>query len=311
MRAVSHKVKTYRREFRFIPGFMFATSIFWLVFTHTALTLGAIGLYFTSYYVYGSTLFLHLPFHALAWELVLMMGWMQLALEANRRRVMRMRGLAKPPMFRVALAAMDVEKRRRINALFGPHESSTALARDLIQQWEWERSIYQQAASPALQRALGFFNVPSAGNFATYLAGVLAVVAGIVIALIDRDVFFDGVGQLWSNFKEAYSFLLMVVVIPVATLVIPVAMLTDGVRTVTNRIVEWINDDYLSRGRFYAFIKDLIQFETHSQRRLLMRTTGVAFWTMRIGTAPITRVPALWKNMRRSIRIRRRRRNRT
>lgn len=307
MRAVSHQVKAYRREFRFFPGYMFKTSIFWLVSAHSALTLGAIGLYFVSLYIYDSKTFLYLPLHALAWEFFLVLGWLQFILESNSLSVMRLRGLEKPPAFRVALSALDGEKKRKIDALFGAPESHTALARELIQQWEWENAIYQQAGSPTVQKAFGFFAVPSAGNFATYLAGVLAVVAGVVIALIDRERFFDDIEQLWPTFQAAYGYLFLFVVLPITAMIIPGAIIADGARSAVDGIAEWINDDYLSRRRFYGFIKDLIEFEARSQRRLLMRTTGVAFWTMRLGTAPIARVPAIWKNMRRSIRIHRRR----
>lgn len=309
MRAVSHKVKAYRREFRFFPSYMLTTSIFWLVATHSALTLGAIGLHFVSLYIYDSRTFLYLPFHAVVWEPFLVFGWLQFVLETNDQAVMRLQGLEKPPAFRVALSALDWEKKKKIDTLFGTPASHTKLAHELIEQWEWENDIHQKAGSPTLRKAIGFFAVPSAGNFATYLAGILAVAAGIVIALIDRELFFENVEQLWPNFETAYGYLILFVVLPITAMIIPGAIIVDGVRSVVDGVTEWINDDYLSRKRFYGFIKDLVEFEARSQRRLLMRTTGVAYWTMRIGTAPITRVPAIWKNMRRSIRIRRRRLN--
>jgi hypothetical protein len=76
-----------------------------------------------------------------------------------------------------------------------------------------------------------------------------------------------------------------------------------------HRAVERANDDYLSDAGFYRYIKELVLLEEQKQRRGLMTTTGWAYWSIRIGTAPLGDVRRLWRNKRRSVRLAKRRRS--
>ncbi|NMY90074.1 hypothetical protein HBO29_12055 [Pseudomonas psychrotolerans] len=96
---------------------------------------------------------------------------------------------------------------------------------------------------------------------------------------------------------------------PIATCILPAACILDMVTGLGHRVVERANDDYLSDAGFYRFIKELVLLEEHKQRRGLMTTTGWAYWSFRIGTAPLRDVPRLWRNKRRSVRLAKRRRS--
>lgn len=310
MRSISHQVKSYRRRFRLFPSYVFRSRIFVLVALLTLLLTAAILLTVVSSVVGHSTGYAFLPWVVLIFEIPLVFGFLQLFLEANHRRYLRARPGTAEPGFRVALMSTEREKIVAIEQLFGKQPNFETLAHALIQRWEWERSIAEKSADPIVRKARGFFGFPQASNLATYLGGLLAVVAAIVVTMLDKDTFYAQLPSLFDDVGELTWLITKLVVFPLAVVVIPMASILGTVRSAVVRTLEKINDDYLSEASFYAFIKELLELEERKTRRLLMVTTGLFYWAIRIGTAPLRKVPKLYVNMGRSRRIGRIRRRR-
>ncbi|WP_407364748.1 hypothetical protein HKW97_25655 (plasmid) [Pseudomonas luteola] len=131
------------------------------------------------------------------------------------------------------------------------------------------------------------------------MAGVLAISAGIVVGLIDKDSFYQNLPEIWSSFKELYFLLFAVVVVSIAVCVIPLAEIWMGIKTVIVTLTQSIDDDYLSNMGFYSFVKELLGLIDCREKRLLIRTREVIYWTIQVSTAPIKRIPAIIKHARR------------
>ncbi|NWC10455.1 hypothetical protein HX776_16730 [Pseudomonas agarici] len=303
MRTIAHKVKRYRKSFSGFPASMLRSTIFYLVLTQLILTLGAVLLYlFFSIYQH-SDLYHLLPLWVLLLEVFLMFGFIQLRFDLDRKRLERLNPELCRVAFRKAYSLLEREKVRRIEMLFGPRLDLRDLARELIDEWEWRRSIQIRAGQPAERRARNFFGLPSAGNFATYLAGLIAVLAAVVVTLIDKVEFYQALPEMGENFLNIFILLTTAIVLPIAASVYPLAAILGGAKVAANNLLEALDDDYLSDARFYGFIKELLELEERKEKRLLMKTTGRLYWCMRAGMAPIGQVSKVMRNARRSVRI--------
>lgn len=309
MRTVAHNVKTFRREFRLIPSFVWGSRIFILFASSMLLVVLSIALFFYHHVYLRLPTYANLSYWTLFWEMPMLLGLAQILVEVDRRRFARNHPGKRISGIRQAMAATDRAKRRMISEHFAGRQDFAELAKELIEQWEWRQALEQRAGSPATLRTRHFFSLPSGGNFATYLGGLLAVIAAVVVALIDNETFYPALPTLWSDFSSAYSVLFQIIVVPIATCVLPAACILDMVIGLGHRAVERANDDYLSDSGFYRYIKELVLLEENKQRRGLMTTTGWAYWSFRIGTAPLRDVPRLWRNKRRSVRLAKRRRS--
>ncbi|MFC6478469.1 hypothetical protein ACFQDN_21045 [Pseudomonas asuensis] len=154
-----------------------------------------------------------------------------------------------------------------------------------------------------MSKRLGNFRLPSSSNLATYLAGVLAIVAGVVVALIDKDNFYQGLPNLWDSFEFWYGALFKLIVVPIAICIIPLAAIWSSIKAIGRILAENMDDDFLSQPKFYSFIKELLELADRKERRLLLKTTGRAYWSIRLLTAPIHEVPNIYRNVRRSKRL--------
>ncbi|MFK4136037.1 hypothetical protein ACI2KR_27690 [Pseudomonas luteola] len=289
---------------------MMKTSIFALLLLQVILILSGLLLYFISTFYYNYKTYQSLPLWLLLSEVFLMLGFVQLRLEIDRKRYERLYKPSKPVSFRLVDSAFTKEKLNKIASLFGQSSDLKKLADELVEKWEWYRRINYLAGEPAEIRAKNFFSFPSAGNFATYLAGLLAVIAAVIVALIDKDNFYKELPQIWETLKEAWFFLMIVFAFPFIALVYPAALILGVLRLMGNSFLERINDDYLSQSSFYGFIKELAEFEERKERRLLMSTASWFYWFIRITTVPIGDVKNQINNARRALLIARIRRNR-
>lgn len=311
MRSISHKIKSYRRHFRPIPSYVFESRIFLLTSTLVLLLTASIALSVISSVFYHSTLYAHIPWTVLVCEVALLLGFVQLLIESNRRRYLRARPGASDPNFRLALMSTERERVATIEQLFGQQQNFETLACSLIERWEWYRSIEEKASNPVSKNALSFFGLPGAGNFATYMGGLLAITAAIVVTILDREVFYAHLPGLIDDVLEITWLLTKIFVFPLAVVVIPLAAIVGTIRSMAVRGREKVDDDYLSQAGFYAFIKELLELEQRKTRRLLMITTGLFYWAFRLGIAPIQDLPKLYKNMSRSKRLAKMRRKRS
>lgn len=303
MRTISHQVKSYRRRFRHFPIYVFRSRIFALVALLAVLLTAAILLTLVTTIVGRSVMYARLPWVVLLCEIPLVFGFLQLLMEANRRRYLKTRPGAAEPGFRLALMSTEREKVAAIKQLFGEQQNLETLARSLIEHWEWQRSIDAKSADPVVSKAWGFFKVPHASNLATYLGGLLAVIAAIVVTLLDKASFYAQLPSLVDDVGTLVWLMTQLVVFPLAVVVIPLASILGTIRSGLVRAREKIDDDYLSERSFYAFIKELLEQEERRTKRLLMSTTGFFYWGIRLGTAPIQEVPKLYRNMLRSKRL--------
>ena len=310
MRIISHQVKSYRRRFRPIPGYVIKSSIFVLTATLAVLLTGAVVASVLEGLVLHSAHYSFLPSVVLLCEIPLVFGFLQLYIESHRRRYLRARPGASEPGFRVALMTTEREKRVAIDELFGPQENFDALAGTLIERWEWHRAIAEKSGDPIVKKAWRFFSFPAAGNFATYIGGLLAVVAAIVVTTLDKDVFYAQLPQMWNDVVTITWLLTRDLVFPLAVVVIPFASIVGTLRSLAVRARERIDDDYLSQASFYAFVEQLLEMEELRTRRLLMVSTGFAYWTIRLGIVPLQDLPKLRRNMKRSKRLKRMHRER-
>ena len=189
MRTVAHHVKTFRREYRLIPSFVWGSRIFILFASSMLLVVLSIALFFYHHVYLQLPTYANLSYWTLFWEMPMLLGLAQILVEVDRRRFAR-DNLGKRILgIRQAIVATDRAKRRMISEHFAGREDFAELAKELIEQWEWRQALERRAGSPATLRTLHFFNLPSASNFATYLGGLLAVIAAVVVALLDKETF--------------------------------------------------------------------------------------------------------------------------
>lgn len=308
MRSVAHKVKRFQADFSGLKWSILRTRIFWLVAVQTGLSLLAVVLFLVSGVGQKSNAYLSAPLWALALEPFLILGFFQLFLEVERQRVLTLLPSYRRVGFRNLFSTIAREKRRRFDELFGPQPDLETFAKSLIESWEWRRNILARAGEPAQKKAARFlFSLPTAGNFATYMTGLLAVVAGLVIVLIDKEQMYGSLGEFWSNFCEAFWLLVLLVVVPVTVSIFPLAGIWSALTATGNSLLEWLDDDFLSNSRFYGFIKDQLETDERKARRLLMRTTGWVYWSIQLGISPYGSWRKVWRNGRRSVRLARRR----
>jgi len=149
----------------------------------------SIALFFYHHVYLQLPTYANLSYWTLFWEMPMLLGLAQILVEVDRRRFAR-DNLGKRILgIRQAIVATDRAKRRMISEHFAGREDFAELAKELIEQWEWRQALERRAGSPATLRTLHFFNLPSASNFATYLGGLLAVIAAVVVALLDKETF--------------------------------------------------------------------------------------------------------------------------
>jgi len=303
MNVIAQKIRKYRSTTRPAVFFAVGTLVFWLTIILIFLVLAAVALNMYTQIVWNSEMYSNLPKIAFIAEFMLLPAMLQIYFEGAQIRYRLLYPEARRVGFRVPELMIQRDKTARIDMIFKPKGSYEQLAKELIAAWEWRNLVKKEADEPAMRRALGFFSLPSASNIATYIAGVLAIAAATIITLIDKDSFYR---ELATNMNDAWSnivILTILVVIPVAVSIIPLTTIYLMLKSIVTWLQQRIDDDYIDQRSFYKFILELIQINDRKERRLLMRTTGLVYWLIRIGTARILDIKKVFKNYRRCVRI--------
>ncbi len=297
MRALSLKIKTYQSEFSLLPRYVFAKRIFWIVVLFSILIIGSLVFNAIHVIFFKSYDYTHIVYISLGAEvLFLFPGFMQVILEVHKERYKILKPDQKLKTPRVILTNINRAKYKRVSEVFNYSGSYNALAKGLIEQWEWQRKIKQYAGVTSVEKAKRFFKLPSGSNVATYLAGILAIFAGIVVALIDKDALYQGLPNIWPDFLSIFYALVTVFVVPMALCIIPVAMIIDGIKSTSFIAAEKVNSEFLSQARFYSFIDELLELEDQKEKSPFGKKKKFkGYWIMRILMEPMKDIP---KNLR-------------
>jgi len=273
---------------------------------HVVATFLALGFSFGAL-IYGSKAFNHLVPIALAFEPILLLGSFQVIIEGVKRR----HAIRHPSQPNASMRSAELihyrEKVKSIRELFDHDGPMTPLAKELVDQWEWRQDIKRRTNDPALQIAASFYRPPSSGNIATLAAGSIAIFAAIVIATLDRETFLGSLPTIWNIAISNISSLAVVVILPIAAAIYPAAIFWTFCRSLISLFLEAIDDDNLSRRTFYDFIEELIEIDDRQEKRLLMRTTGMIYWPLRILTTDISNTPKVYRSAQRARRLHRKR----
>ncbi|MFI8480160.1 hypothetical protein ACIGCM_06275 [Pseudomonas sp. NPDC078700] len=125
----------------------------------------------------------------LVYEVPMMFSLIQVYFQGAERRYRILHPAAKRVHFRTPHVTLAKEKHAHLRTTFAHEGDLRALAKHLIEEWEWRRELKIRAQEPLMLRAKGFFKLPSPGNFAAYLTGFVAILVGIVIAPFQRNDF--------------------------------------------------------------------------------------------------------------------------
>ncbi|TCD24496.1 hypothetical protein E0D86_04660 [Pseudomonas sp. IC_126] len=304
MRAISDKVRHYRKTFR--PPVFYALGS--LAFRLTVLlALLIVGLIL-------SDLYLRL-FHAvelldgrdqlilLLFEIPMLFGMLQVYFMGAERRYRQLHPGAGRVTLRTPYVYLVGEKRAYLSATFSHKGNLRELARALVDEWEWRREIRNRTQEPLWRRAVSFFGLPSAANFAAYLTGLLAVFAGIVIATMSAETVFGSLEQLVKDAWKLIWLLWLSIAWPIALCVLPGTAIVSAIKNLGESLVEGLNDQYLSDTAFYRFISEILELDDRGERLLLSRTSSTLYWMARLIMAPIQDIPKVWNRIRRARRL--------
>jgi hypothetical protein len=301
MEAIADKIRHYRKTFR--PPVFYALDSFALWLSIGLATL-ILGLLFSDLYlrIAKSTYLLSKSDQAwlLIYELPMMLGLMQVYFQGTERRYRLLYPAGKRVHFRTPHDTLAKEKHAYIRATFAEGDNLRSLAKHLIEDWEWRRELKARAQEPLLRGAGAFFKLPSPSNFAAYLTGFVAVLAGIVIATLSREALFADLEQFLLNTWNLILQLWLAIVLPVAICVLPCAIILVGVKQIGEALLERVNDQFLSHSAFYRFISELLELHDRGERLLMRKTRAWAYWTVRLSMAPVEDIPRVWRRIRRA-----------
>ncbi|MGE8360435.1 hypothetical protein [Pseudomonas sp.] len=301
MEAVADKIRYYRKTFRSPVFYALDSRVLWLSIGLAALILGF--LFLDMYLRIAQDTYLLGNFDQ-GWlfmaEMPMLLGLMQVYFQGAERRYRVLHPSAKRVHFRTPHDTLEKEKRAHLQVLFVQGGDLRALAKHLIEEWEWRRELKLKAQEPLIHRAAGFFKLPSAGNFAAYLTGFMAVLAAIVITTLSREALFSDLEQILVDAWGLIVHLWLAIVLPFALCVLPGAVILVGVKQIAETLLEWANDQFLSHTAFYRFILELLELHDKGERLRLCRTRAWVYWTVRLIMAPIEDVPRVWRRIRRA-----------
>lgn len=301
MEAIADKIRHYRAKFR--PPIFYALDslVLWI---SIGLAAAIIGLLFVDLYlrIADNAYLLELSDQAwlLASEVPMVFGFMQAYLHGLERRCRTLNTTAKTVHFRRSLELLTKEKLACLHATFDHDNDLRIFAKNLIEEWEWRRDLRLRAREPLERAAWGFFRLPSAANFAAYLTGLVAVVAGIVIATLSSDAIFGDLDQFLTDAWHLILKLWLVVVAPFALCVVPGTLILVGIKQIGEAILEQLNDQFLSHTAFYRFISEILELHDRGEPMLLRKTRAWAYWTIRLTTAHLKDFPRICGRVRRA-----------
>lgn len=301
MEAIADKIRYYRKTFRAPVFYALSSLALWLSIGLATLILGV--LFFDLYLrVTQSTYLLDTGDQAwlLVYEVPMIFGLMQVYFQGAERRYRILHPTAKRVHFRTPHVTLAKEKHAHLRTTFAHEGDLRALAKHLIDEWEWRRELKIRAQEPLMLRAKGFFKLPSPGNFAAYLTGFVAILAGIVIATLSRETIFADLEQFLVDTWDLIVQLWLSIVLPFAVCVLPGAVILVGLKQIGEALREWIDDQFLSNIAFYRFITELLELHDRGERLLLRNTRACAYWTVRLCIAPLEELPKVWRRIRRA-----------
>lgn len=304
MRVISDKVRNFRRTFRPPVFYAYRSLVLWLSAILAALIL---GLTFGDLYlrlVWSRPLLdSWAQVSLLFFEIPLLFGMLQIYFAGAMTRYRSLHPLVRRVNLRTANTALSRDKRECLNATFatfGHNDDLRLLAKSLVEEWEWRRELKLRSQEPLWRRAVGFFGPPSASNFAAYVTGLVAVIAGIVIATMNPEVVFGSFWDFLDNVRSAVRLLLVAIVVPFALCVLPGAIILSGIKNVGEALFEWFDDQYLSHTAFYQFISEVLELHDRGERLMMRKTGARLYWLVRLGTVPIREVPGVWRRIKRA-----------
>ncbi|WP_052080976.1 hypothetical protein [Pseudomonas sp. ML96] len=301
MQAIADKIRHYRKTFRPQAFYALDSLALWLSITLATTILGL--LFFDLYLrIAESTHLLGKSDQALLMvcELPMVFGLLQTYFQGAERRYRMLYPAAKRVQLRTPHDSLAKEKRAYLRETFGHEGDLRVLAKTLIEEWEWRRELKARGQEPLLRRAAGFFKLPSPGNFAAYLTGLVAILAGIVIATLTREALFSDLEQFLADAWNLILQLWLIVVLPVAICMLPSAVILTGLKQIGESLLERLDDQYLSYTDFYRFISELLELHDRGERLLLRKTRAWAYWTVRLTISPIQDLPRVVRRIRRS-----------
>lgn len=304
MRGIADKIRLYRKTFRPPVLYALTSSIFWLTVSLAAFV---VSLTFFDLYVrltdQGELLSSGDQGLLLLAEIPMLFGIVQIHLVGAERRFRYLNPVASRISMRTPYRNLDREKISFIRRIFSQQESLRALASHLVEEWEWREEIKRRAQDPIWLRAIGFFRLPSTSNFATYMAGLVAILAAILITTITPDTLFGALETLPANAWSIIRNLTIVIVLPIALCVLPTAVIMAFVKDIGVALLERLNDQYLSQAGFYRFISQLLELHDVGERMLLRKTHGRVYWAVRMGIAPLQDLKRIRNRIRRAKRL--------
>ncbi|WAF88330.1 hypothetical protein NRL37_13090 [Metapseudomonas otitidis] len=301
MEAIADKIRYYRKEIPSPALYTLGSPSLWLAIGLATLIVAL--LLFDLYLRISQHTYL-LENHEQLWitvcEIPMLLGLMQAYFQGIERRYRSINRETKRIHFRTPQGALVKEKLSHLRKIFSHDGDLDALARNLIEEWEWRREIKIRAKDPLILRATGFFKLPSPGNFAGYLTGFMAILAGIVIATLPKEIIFSDAEQLLADAEKLIIQLWLLIAIPIAVCVLPCAVILVGVKQIGEAILERVNDQFLSHMAFYRFILELLELHDRGEELLLRKTRAWAYWSVRLSIAPIKDVPRVWRRIQRA-----------
>lgn len=301
MEAIADKIRHYRKTFRPPLFYALGSLAFWLSTVLATIILGLL-----LYDVYASIVEVAFPLAhpGKGWlftaEVPMVFGVMQAYIQGSDRRYRSLNPTARYVHFRTPQDAVAKEKHAYFHATFKHDGDLRLLAKQLIEEWEWRRELKLRAKEPLERAALGFFNLPSPANFAAYITGLVAVLAGIIIATLSSDSIVADLGQFVIDASQLTTQMWLAIVLPFALCVVPGALILVGIKQIGQMLLEKVNDQYLGHTAFYRFISELLELHDRGEPMLLRGTRTWAYWTIRLTTAPLKDCPRIWGRIRRS-----------
>ncbi|WP_271409133.1 hypothetical protein [Pseudomonas sp. Q1-7] len=301
MEAIADKIRHYRQTFRPPVFYAFSSLALWLSIGLATIILGL--LFFDLYLRIAKTTYLLTKSDQawlIAYEVPMLFGLMQAYFQGIERRYRLLYPAAKRVHFRTPHDALAKEKHAYLRTTFAHEGDLRALAKYLIEEWEWRRVIKVRAQEPLSRRAAGFFQLPSAGNFAAYVTGLVAVLAGIVISTLSREALYADLEQFLVDTWHLIVQLWLAIVLPFAVCVLPGAVILVGIKQLGETLLECINDQYLGHTAFYRFISELLELHDRGERLLLRKTRARIYWAVRLTMVPVQDIPRIWRRIRRA-----------
>lgn len=299
MREITHRIKIYTSTSK-PPFHLLANStVFRLLVTQLIVSTLALGVYYTDRFWWDGTTYRYVPYWVLLGETVFILAGLQLHM---LRQFAKDRGqfpTAPTCSLRIAYRRSQRLKFQALITAFSAPYDPEILAEELREQWRNRSEIQKEILIAKGFQTRKLFRLPSSSTFAGYLIGAVGMAATLIVAYLQREELVESLPISWAYFKA----FMVISVVPLVALVILVPAVWNGLRASGLSLREKLDDDYLSDKSFYSFIEELLDLHDTRTPRLLLKTSGRVYWSIRILTAPISRLSFVIRQARKSGRI--------